>query len=306
MMEAKKPRTRTPKVQGYNIVENECIWMKAGVIDFKLCDQAYDCIHCRFDKAMARAVGKKKVLKVKKQQESWRDRMRRKHAEERECRHMLSGRVQYKICSNDFRCDVCEFDQSLEEIELSGHLAQPAAHRVMGYKVADSYYYHRGHSWARVEHAGRVRLGLDDFALRVVGPVDKFRLPSLGEKLKQSEQCLSLAREGNEAEVLSPVSGTVVALNHKVLQEPQSSNQHPYSDGWLLVVEPDKLKGNLKNLLFGDEADGWIEHETGRLHELIMAEHGPVAATGGEPVSDVFGSAPEVGWKRLVHEFLLT
>jgi hypothetical protein len=37
-----------------------------------------------------------------------------------------------------------------------------------------------------------------------------------------------------------------------------------------------------------------------------MAEHGPMAATGGEPVDDVFGNVPEIGWKKLVNEFLLT
>jgi hypothetical protein len=37
-----------------------------------------------------------------------------------------------------------------------------------------------------------------------------------------------------------------------------------------------------------------------------MAEHGPMAATGGAPVDDVFGNVPEIGWKKLVNEFLLT
>jgi hypothetical protein len=85
------------------------------------------------------------------------------------------------------------------------------------------------------------------------------------------------------------------------------SNRRPYTEGWLVVVEPKRLKGNLKNLLFAKkEVDGWMEHEVHRLHNLVMAEHGPLAATGGEPIDDVYGNAPEVGWKTLVHEFLLT
>jgi len=220
---------------------------------------------------------------------------------------MLSGRVNYKICSNDFRCDACEFDQSLDEAELHEHLGRPAVHAVLGYQVPDSYYYHRGHGWARVEYGGRVRVGLDDFSLKLVGPVDEYRLPSLGQKVDQSEVGLSLARESNEAEVLSPVAGTVVAVNQKVLRQPRLSNQRPYTEGWLMVVEPKRLKGNLKNLLFAKkEVDGWMEHEVHRLHDLVMAEYGPLAATGGAPIDDVYGNAPEVGWKKLVNEFLLT
>jgi len=173
--------------------------------------------------------------------------------------------------------------------------------------VPDNYYYHRGHGWARVEYGGRVRLGLDDFSLKLVGPVDEYLLPTLGKKVGQSDVGFSLAREGNEAEVLSPLTGTVVAVNHKVLRQPKLSNKRPYTEGWLVVVEPEKLKGNLKNLLFAKkEVDGWMMHEVQRLHNLVMAEHGPLAATGGEPIDDVHGNAPEIGWKTLVHEFLLT
>jgi len=304
--EKRKTVRKSKSIQGFNILEQECIWMKAGVINFKLCDQAYDCIQCNFDKAMTQALGKTKTQEVKGKQESWKAQMRRRHADQRECRHMLSGRVEFKLCAKDYRCHICEFDQSLDEAELTHHLDSPAIHKVLGYQVAENYYYHPGHGWARVEYAGRVRLGLDDFATRLVGPVDEYQLPTLGRKVKQTEIYLSLAREGNTADVLSPVSGTVVAVNQEVLRRPRLTNQRPYSDGWLLVVEPDKLKTNLKNLLFGAETGGWMEKEVARLHGLVMAEHGPLAATGGEPVDDVYGNAPEIGWKRLVHEFLLT
>ena len=308
IMAGKSKKSKKAKiVQGFNILEDECIWMKAGVINFRLCDNAFDCSSCAFDKAMTRALEKTGPLVKQKDQESWRDRMRLRYGDERECRHMLSGRVQYKICTNDFRCDVCEFDQSLDEAELYEHLGKPAVHRVLGYQVPDNYYYHRGHGWARVEYGGRVRLGLDDFSLKLVGPVDEYRLPSLGKKVGQSDVGLTLARESNVAEVLSPLTGTVVAVNHKVLRQPQLSNKRPYTEGWLVVVEPERLKGNLKNLLFAKkEVDGWMEREVHKLHNLVMAEHGPLAATGGEPIDDVYGNAPEIGWKTLVNKFLLT
>jgi glycine cleavage system H lipoate-binding protein len=306
MAEKGKKSRKTKKVEGFNILVDECIWMKAGVINFRLCDNAFDCTNCAFDTAMSKALERQDSLSAKQVQESWRDRMRLRYGDQRECRHMLSGRVQYKICSNDFRCDICEFDQSLDDVELSQHLGRPAVHQIMGYRVPDNYYYHRGHGWARVEYGGRVRLGLDDFALKLVGPVDEYVFPSLGQRLRQSEPGFRLARESNEAEVLSSISGTVVAVNHKVMRHPKVSNQKPYTEGWLCVIEPEKLKGNLKNLLFGKEVDAWMGHEVQRLHNLVMGEHGALAATGGAPIDDVFGNAPEIGWKKLVGEFLLT
>ena len=46
-----KPKTKNKtRIKGFQVLENECIWMKAGVINFKTCDQAYDCNDCAFDK----------------------------------------------------------------------------------------------------------------------------------------------------------------------------------------------------------------------------------------------------------------
>ncbi len=53
-----KSRTGPPKsrdADGSDTGENECVWMKARVVNFKLCDKAYDCDDCAFDKAMRAA-----------------------------------------------------------------------------------------------------------------------------------------------------------------------------------------------------------------------------------------------------------
>ena len=44
------------KIKGFYVLENECIWMKAGIVNFRLCSNVYDCNHCPFDKGMRRAM----------------------------------------------------------------------------------------------------------------------------------------------------------------------------------------------------------------------------------------------------------
>ena len=300
---AKNKLGKKKKVVGFNILENECIWMKAGVINFKLCDNAYDCINCEFDKAMSKALEKAKEGKIS---ESWRESMRKRSGEERLCRHMITGRVPFKICHHNFECETCEFDQSLEDTEPQEAMGETRVHQVYGYLIPDDYYFHDGHTWARVEYGGRIRVGLDDFAVKLVGPVDEFILPGLGAKVRQMEPGLRLARESNEAEVLSPVEGTVIAVNTKILKEPRITNKRPYSDGWLYVVEPRRLKTNLRKLLFGEETDRWMEKEVEKLYSIVMPGHERLAATGGKPIEDVYGTVPEIGWKKLVGEFLKT
>jgi glycine cleavage system H lipoate-binding protein len=283
--------------------DNQCIWMKAGVINFKLCENAYDCPNCAFDKAMSRMAEKKPEAA----DSSWRQSMRNKAYDERECRHMLTGRAQYHFCSNNYRCNVCEYDQYLDEADVAGMAATIHTRKIAGFAVADSYYYHKGHGWARVEHGGFVRIGLDDFALRLLGRPTTINLPKLGSRLEQTEVGWSVQREEKSAGILAPVKGVVVATNHKVVREPDLAKKDPYGEGWLVVVEPHGLRQNLKNLLFEQDAAVWLKAEAARLQEIVMNAYGmPLAATGGEIVDDIIGNLPHLKWEDLVHDFLLT
>ena len=49
--------SKKSRLKGLKIVQDECIWMKAGVVNFRLCDSNYDCINCNFDKSMAKIPG---------------------------------------------------------------------------------------------------------------------------------------------------------------------------------------------------------------------------------------------------------
>ncbi|OIP89137.1 MAG: hypothetical protein AUK55_14970 [Syntrophobacteraceae bacterium CG2_30_61_12] len=301
MGEIKRLKERQ-QVHVFSLEDNQCIWMKAGVVNFKLCDHAYDCLSCPFDKAMARAVVKTPIKVT-----SWREEYRHKPYGQKECRHMLSGRVQFRLCGNAYECHSCEFDQSLEQQAAQASIPHPTTRLVSGFYVADSYYYHRGHSWARLEHGGLVRIGVDDFTQKLVGYVSEIRLPKLGAHMEQTELGWSLRREDKIAGMLAPMEGIVVARNHQALADPTVIKADPHGDGWLLLVEPTHLKRNLTNLLFADEAASWLKSEADKLQAMVMADYPvPLAATGGEMVDDIYGNAKNLKWDKLIHEFLLT
>jgi glycine cleavage system H lipoate-binding protein len=302
-MEHKASHKTAPKVEAFSMKENQCIWMKAGIVNFKLCENAYDCLSCRFDKAMLR-----RVEEQPERASGWGEALAKKPYSEKECRHMLTGRVRYHFCSNSYRCHTCEFDQGLEEMDLADVKGSVTVRRIAGFQAADSYYYHRGHSWARVEHGGLVRIGVDDFALRLIGHPTEIKLPKLGSHMEQTEVGWSVKREEKTAHMLSPVSGVILAANHKVINQPDKAKRDPYHDGWLLVVEPRNLRPNLKNLLFEEEAEAWLNAESKKIETMVMGAYGlPLAATGGEIVEDIYGNvANKIGWDELVREFLLT
>jgi glycine cleavage system H lipoate-binding protein len=182
----------------------------------------------------------------------------------------------------------------------------PSYRTVSGYRMANGYYYHMGHSWVRFEHGGRVRVGFDDFLVKLFGTMDELQLPPLGAILKQDQVGWTFGRNDHKASVLSPVTGTVLATNHRTKEQPEITNHDPYQAGWLFVLEPEMPKRNLKRLYFDKESFQWMEQETQNLMSLMGPENEHLVSTGGEAVNDLFGLFPELGWDQLVARFLRT
>jgi glycine cleavage system H lipoate-binding protein len=193
----------------------------------------------------------------------------------------------------------------LEDTSVMKPLNPPACENVAGFNVARDYYFHPGHTWARVEYGGRIRVGIDDFALRLLGPQDQIEMPKLGETVGQNRPGAEMSRGVHKAYPLSPVDGRVLAVNSKISSRAETANDDPYGNGWLMVIQPNKLRDNLKNLLFGEESTAWMDDEATRLNTLLSETSGyQLAATGGEAVRDIFGSVSDISWDRMVKEFL--
>ncbi len=305
---SKEGKGRRRKVRGFQVVEDECLWMKAGVVNFRLCDNAFDCNHCGFDKAMRKAMGAGKKPETRVLAPGWVGYLQKKYrGTSAPCRHVLSGRIEApKICAFNYECHHCAFDQMLDEADLAAAGGQPDYETAAGYKMAKGYYYHLGHGWIRFEHGGRVRLGFDDFLVKLFGPAGGIELPRLGDKLVQNKVGLAFNRSGMQAAVLAPVSGTVLAVNRNALEHPEIVHEDPYHQGWLMMIEPESPKRNLGGLYFGKESRRWMENEGQRLLSMLGEQYTGLSATGGRPLGDVIGRFPELGWDNLVQNFLRT
>ncbi|MEJ2039240.1 MAG: glycine cleavage system protein H [Desulfosarcinaceae bacterium] len=299
-----KTRSRSTRPIVFGQTNNQCVWSRAGVVKPMLCINTFDCLGCSFDRKV-QADFEACVRESSPAVDDPRTVRLRMLINQRKCRHMLSGRVDYKLCGHGYDCARCPYDQMIEDTGLMPALTPANCENISGFNLARDYYYHPAHAWARVEYGGRIRIGLDDFASRLLGPQDEIKLPRLGSTVRQGAPQAVLRRGAHEAEVLSPVDGTVLAVNPKISGSARLANQAPYADGWLMVIQPGGMRKNLKNLLFGDESAAWMDDESMRLTGLLSHETGyRLAATGGEAVHDIYGSVPAVGWDRLVNEFL--
>ncbi len=177
---------------------------------------------------------------------------------------------------------------------------------VGGFQAPANLAYHTGHAWAAKESPHRVRVGLDDFAARLVGPIDQINLPSRGRWLRQGERGWTIARGGHRFEMLSPIEGEVVDVNPEILRDPSLAHRDPYGAGWLLAVNAPGVEGNMKNLLYGRLAHRWMEESVSALHTRLNPGSEARLQDGGRAIDDILSLVPETNWERFVRENLLS
>jgi glycine cleavage system H lipoate-binding protein len=277
-----------------------CIWMQAGVVRFKTCNNFYDCTTCKYDQGMQARVAQGKQI-------SWQEAMRRRSGLDRVCRHTLTGRIGHRSCPYNYECATCDFDQYFEDVlsPKTGNLVGEK-HSVKGFELPVGYYFHQGHTWARIESGGMIRVGLDDFSTKLFGAMDGFQLPVMGKVVEQDSPGWGMSRKGNQAEVLSPVEGVIVEVNGTIRENPEMASARPYEDGWIFLVRHNDIKKMMKRLMEDTDGVDWLSSEVKVLEGMIEEVAGPLAADGGQLAPDIYGNLPDLGWSSLTRTFLKT
>ncbi|HEY7561371.1 MAG TPA: glycine cleavage system protein GcvH [Gaiellaceae bacterium] len=99
----------------------------------------------------------------------------------------------------------------------------------------DDLRYHREHDWARVD-GDTATLGITWYAQDALGEIVHYEAPSEGASVARDESYGEVESVKAVSDLISPLSGEVLEVNPKVLEEPETVNDDPYGDGWLLRV----------------------------------------------------------------------
>ena len=106
--------------------------------------------------------------------------------------------------------------------------------------------YHREHDWARVEGDEAV-LGITWFAQDALGELVHFEPPQSGTTIARDEPYGEIESVKAVSDVIAPLSGEIIEVNQKVVDAPETVNDDPYGEGWLVRIrlanaaEPDSL-----------------------------------------------------------------
>ena len=99
----------------------------------------------------------------------------------------------------------------------------------------DDLKYHAEHDWARIEGDEAV-LGITWFAQGALGELVHYEPPNEGDTIAKDSAYGEVESVKAVSDVIAPLSGDVLEVNAKVVEEPETVNEDPYGDGWLIRI----------------------------------------------------------------------
>lgn len=104
--------------------------------------------------------------------------------------------------------------------------------------LPDNLKYATSHEWVKLEDDNVVRIGITDFAQQALGDLVYIQLPAIGRNVAVKEQCAVVESVKTASDLFSPVTGTIIAVNETLADEPEQVNDNPYQT-WLFCVKAD-------------------------------------------------------------------
>jgi glycine cleavage system H protein len=115
--------------------------------------------------------------------------------------------------------------------------------------IPEDLRYTAEHEWVSPRSGSdAVRVGITDFAQNALGDIVFVQLPEPGTAVEAGQQFGEVESHKNVSEIYAPITGTVVARNDQLTDDPELINSDPYGAGWLVEIEPDN-SGDVDDLL---------------------------------------------------------
>jgi glycine cleavage system H protein len=107
--------------------------------------------------------------------------------------------------------------------------------RVADESYPDDLVYHHEHDWARID-GGEATLGITWYAQDSLGDLVHYEAPEAGATISKDQPYAEVESVKAVSDVYAPLSGEVIEVNQRIVEEPDTVNDDPYGDGWLVRI----------------------------------------------------------------------
>lgn len=104
--------------------------------------------------------------------------------------------------------------------------------------VPDGILMSKSHEYL-LEEVDHFKIGLSDYAVEQLGDVVFIELPEVGVEFAKGEVFATVESVKAASEIYMPVGGKILEINEAVVERPETLNESPYENGWLIKIESD-------------------------------------------------------------------
>jgi glycine cleavage system H lipoate-binding protein len=160
-----------------------------------------------------------------------------------------------------------------------------------------------GHCWASLAEDGTARIGLDDFARKLLGSIDTIDFPDIGMNVKAGQPLFSVKQGQRQAQFHAPLSGKVVKINEDLREDCAMLEEMSYGKNWICVIDGDDLDAELPRLKIGKSAVALFQEDIDRFQAYVQKANGREIS---DPASLCIGAIEKLDdtrWETTVKEF---
>ncbi|MDA3814313.1 MAG: glycine cleavage system protein GcvH [Candidatus Cloacimonetes bacterium] len=117
--------------------------------------------------------------------------------------------------------------------------------------VKDSLLYTESHEWVEVIGDEAV-IGITDFAQHELGDIVYVELPEVGDEIEKGEGFGCIEAVKAVVDIISPISGEIIAINEDLEDRPETINNDAFGDGWIMKVKLSD-KNELEDLINAEQ-----------------------------------------------------
>lgn len=168
----------------------------------------------------------------------------------------------------------------------------------------------KNHTWFSINQEGIAKIGIDDFAKKLIGKIDLIELPNLGMNVKAGQPLFTVKQGNRSVAFNSPVTGKVSQVNTLLKENLAALEMTPYERNWVCALDTDNIDNEIKGMSIGKSAVALFHDDIEKFRDIIKdflksekregeyVEEGQIYIGQLEKLSDV-------NWQKVVAEFFI-
>ncbi len=167
----------------------------------------------------------------------------------------------------------------------------------------------KNHTWVSMNQAGIAKIGIDDFAKKLIGKVYSIELPNLGMNVKAGQPLFTIKQGNRSITFSSPISGKVSQINTLLKENLDALDITPYERNWVCALDAEDIDSEIKNMTIGKSAVSFFQDDIEKF-KVLMTDILKSEKKGDEYLEDglyigQLEKLNDINWNKIIAEFFV-